>query len=669
MKSAVYVLTLAGLLCSFPAVAQGPFTDVPTDHWAYEAVNKLQRDGILIGFPDGTYGGKRAITRYEFAAAIARIVIPAMADLSDLATKKEVEEMARGYVKKSDLPDFSKFATKDDLAALRKLLDEFKDEIAALGVDIDAMKGQLDALSCRVAALENEHSRVRFTGNFDAFAIADSNRQGFDALVPAVDRDERTIPADATLGRTIGVVRDFDLNVVGRVTNAVTASSTINFGNYLNYLRFVDDYVDGVRPTSKSDSQGAIFSKPGLLVDDKGFSDEFFPYFMYGTVCFCKGKITAGRFPLQFTPYSLKKIDVDSYTSIFKTDSGDYPVDGIRLDVNTWGVDWTWYAAKHDQNDYLIHGLTGQPNSGLFNNIVSPAGGRTAAGAPFNEVGGHAVGGLQYPISQSAGAMARANLPFKVAANLIFYQAWSRDAFDNELLTSYDQARVFGGNLTVPFFSHVDFAGTYLRSDALRREGSAAANVNRDNMAWDGRLGAGIGRLSIDAGYKHIGRNYAAAGAWDKIGRWTNPTNVKGPYIDLGYPIAGNLRFIANGEYLKMIDSLVADTPGPTDLFVDKNDKVIKAEGGLRWGLSKCNSVDLGYEYVKYEPMTGESRQESYINVGLACQFSPNAGCKIGYQFINYYGAPSGVAGLNTIGYGADGYRGGLGVVQLGVAF
>ena len=72
---------LAALVCAtaMPAFAQGPFTDVPTDHWAYDAVNLLQKDGYVIGYPDGTFGGKRAITRYEFAVAIARIIaaIPA----------------------------------------------------------------------------------------------------------------------------------------------------------------------------------------------------------------------------------------------------------------------------------------------------------------------------------------------------------------------------------------------------------------------------------------------------------------------------------------------------------------------------------------------------------------------------------------------------------------
>ena len=57
-----------------PALAQGPFADVPTDHWAYDAVNELAQRGIVNGYPDSTFGGKRALTRYEFAVAIQRML-------------------------------------------------------------------------------------------------------------------------------------------------------------------------------------------------------------------------------------------------------------------------------------------------------------------------------------------------------------------------------------------------------------------------------------------------------------------------------------------------------------------------------------------------------------------------------------------------------------------
>jgi hypothetical protein len=51
-----------------------PFRDVPQDHWAYQAVENLRQKGILRGYPDTNYRGKRTITRYELAAALQRVL-------------------------------------------------------------------------------------------------------------------------------------------------------------------------------------------------------------------------------------------------------------------------------------------------------------------------------------------------------------------------------------------------------------------------------------------------------------------------------------------------------------------------------------------------------------------------------------------------------------------
>ncbi len=75
LKSLVIFLALA-LVASVaaPALASGhnPFADVPADHWAYDAVTTLAAVGLVEGYPDGTYGGTRMMTRYEAAMVFAR---------------------------------------------------------------------------------------------------------------------------------------------------------------------------------------------------------------------------------------------------------------------------------------------------------------------------------------------------------------------------------------------------------------------------------------------------------------------------------------------------------------------------------------------------------------------------------------------------------------------
>ena len=50
------------------------FPDVPANHWAYEYIAKLAGNGILEGYPDGTFGGDRLMTRYEFATMLYRAI-------------------------------------------------------------------------------------------------------------------------------------------------------------------------------------------------------------------------------------------------------------------------------------------------------------------------------------------------------------------------------------------------------------------------------------------------------------------------------------------------------------------------------------------------------------------------------------------------------------------
>jgi len=626
-KTALMVLALIAIT-AVAAMAQGPFTDVPTDHWAYDAINTLQKDGILIGYPDGTYAGKRTITRYEFATALARLAAtipgnvnnPKDPDLSKLATKEELKAAIAGI----QIPSIANLATKADVDALKKLIDEFRDEIAALGVDVDALKRDVAALSARVDAIEAEMKRVRFTGDVTVFTVATSSRRG-----ETMDADSRTTAEGTPLLRNVAVVKDFDLKIVGRINDNTTAFATINYGNYLNYLGYVDSFAGGTRATDKA-ADGAASLKNSL-------SDTFFPYYLAVNTGLGKGDLTVGRFPLQFTPYTLKKVDVDSYTSILKTDDGNYPVDGAKLGYNFGGVDLTLFAVKNDSNDFLHYGLAG-PDKGLIQMVT-----------------GKAVGGLS-AVTQSAGARATVGV-FGGTLGATYYQAWDKSAY--EAANPYDQARVYGADLAIglPWVNTLAFAGSWTQSDTLTREG-VEHDVDYGNIAWDGKLTATIfNSVGIGAGYKSIGRNFAAAGAWDKIGSWVNPTNIKGPYADVAFSILSNVKLNLNGEFLKFKDDFSTG-----DFSAARDDKLTKAEADLRWAFSKTNSLDASYEWVQFDPEVGEKATESYLTIGLSHQMSPNAGLRVGYQFIGYTEDGAGESVSND-------YRGGLGVVQMGVSF
>jgi len=98
----------------------------PTD-WAFQALQSLvERYGCIAGYPDGTYRGNRAMTRYEFAAGLN-------------ACLDRVNELIASAT--ADL------VTQEDLAVLQRLQEEFQAELATL-------RGRVDALEARTSELE-----------------------------------------------------------------------------------------------------------------------------------------------------------------------------------------------------------------------------------------------------------------------------------------------------------------------------------------------------------------------------------------------------------------------------------------------------------------------------------------------------------------------------------
>ncbi|MEG4021507.1 iron uptake porin [Microcoleus sp. S13C4] len=137
----------------------------PTD-WAFQALQSLvERYGCIAGYPDGTFRGNRAMTRYEFAAGLN-------------ACLDKVSELIRGGT--------GNFATRDDLAALQRLQEEFAAELATL-------RGRVDALEARTSELEaNQFSTTTKLTGEAIFALSDD----FGGNVGLFGRDERRVGSD-----------------------------------------------------------------------------------------------------------------------------------------------------------------------------------------------------------------------------------------------------------------------------------------------------------------------------------------------------------------------------------------------------------------------------------------------------------------------------------------
>ncbi|MTJ46741.1 porin [Dolichospermum sp. UHCC 0259] len=176
------------------------FSDVQPTDWAFQALQSLvERYGCVAGYPNGTFRGNRAITRYEFAAGL-NACLQRINELITTAT--------------SDL------VKKEDLATLQRLGEEFASELASL-------RGRVDTLETRTTQLEaNQFStttkllgdvRVQTNAYFSGDGDPQANTQylafiglltsftGRDSLVTGLSTTNTTFPEIATTNNGIEV--------------------------------------------------------------------------------------------------------------------------------------------------------------------------------------------------------------------------------------------------------------------------------------------------------------------------------------------------------------------------------------------------------------------------------------------------------------------------------
>jgi hypothetical protein len=157
------------------------FSDVQPTDWAFQALQSLvERYGCIAGYPNGTYRGNRALTRYEFAAGL-NACLDRVNELIATAT--------------ADL------VTKEDLATLQRLQEEFSAELATL-------RGRVDALEAKTAELEaNQFSTTTKLVGEAIFVLSDSF--GDNAAISAAtlranpNAPERDLDSNVTLSERV----------------------------------------------------------------------------------------------------------------------------------------------------------------------------------------------------------------------------------------------------------------------------------------------------------------------------------------------------------------------------------------------------------------------------------------------------------------------------------
>jgi len=154
------LITILAAALASGAFAQ-TFPDIPEGHWAGDAVERIADLNIVIGFPDGTFRGNEAFTRYQAALVISRMLDVVNANM-----------------------DAALAMTDEDIASLRNAVQELAADVAAQGVRLSAAEGAIAGLSddtaantASIAELEAMIEEMDLTAEIDPAVLRDLQNQ------------------------------------------------------------------------------------------------------------------------------------------------------------------------------------------------------------------------------------------------------------------------------------------------------------------------------------------------------------------------------------------------------------------------------------------------------------------------------------------------------------
>ncbi|NET91344.1 MAG: iron uptake porin [Kamptonema sp. SIO1D9] len=128
--------------------------DVSPSDWAYEALRGLiDRYGCIQGYPDGTFRGNRAMTRYEFAAGLSAC-LDSLSEIIARSQQGQGQQQTTGV-------------SEADLETLRRLQQDFEAELATIDTRVDGLESQLAALE------DNQFSTTTKLSGYIGFGIID----------------------------------------------------------------------------------------------------------------------------------------------------------------------------------------------------------------------------------------------------------------------------------------------------------------------------------------------------------------------------------------------------------------------------------------------------------------------------------------------------------------
>jgi len=576
----VFAFLSASLCLSLVTAAQAQnapdmFKDVPSDHWAYAAVENLRSKGIVIGYPDGYFRGKRTLTRYEFAVALDRALKNLEAMINAIPKPRDVTVTPAQPGQKGEKGDQGvpgpPGVAPEELAQLRRLAQEFRDELAALGNNMRAVQSRLDQLARELAELKARIDRMPvISGNAFLGFRGDIFNGDY------VDHDGRVNPLGT---EQQAVVNLFRLGVDANVTGGAQVSAGITSGNYKNYiggnLGQISPRPQGINITPVT---GHFSNSLTSRVNGDTYLDTLeirAPFNGIGR----DSNLTVGRFAQRLGRLTLWRPDVDTYFNVPWLDDGNYRIDGARLRTNFGSLGVEAFGGQFKS----VTGANGMAwNSPLAGTATDPGGTRIFEfnAKPINQP---TLG--QMTVDEIVGVSA--GLGF----NLLKGGHVRLTALETEGTggSGFTGVEVLGADLDLRLSDRFNFTGDWGKT--ITHTGRTKTVWPHFNNAFNAALGFGVGALNITAGYRYVDPHFYSPGYWGRIGNWLNPTNIQGPTGRVAWNM-GNLALNFGGDFFQAARDR-GDRGG-----LNADDKIVRALAGVRWNLSKSFQVNADWEGV-----------------------------------------------------------------------
>ena len=304
--AAAFVIGAAGTTFA----AANPFSDVPRDHWAYDAVTQLASDGVIEGYGDGTFRGDRNITRYEMAQMVAKA-------------------MAKGNMSASDR------ALVDRLAA------EFADELNNLGVRVSNLERNADMVKWN-GKLEYTYTseRADFSRNADGRTKKNDNNLLF-RLEPSAE-----VNSHWHVNARLDAETKMKSDAGNDGSDKVSLKRAWAQGDYGNFQ---------VKLGKMELLSAEAYAKPGALIFDREFSGAEVSFGKDLRVKLQAGRISDEDLPNDPANYQGAELMYNGRFTIgggyYRLSSDDFRIfTGGKDKMNIWGVNAGY---SFDKNNFL----------------------------------------------------------------------------------------------------------------------------------------------------------------------------------------------------------------------------------------------------------------------------------------------------------------------------